>query len=177
MKTSSLVFAIGAAILTFLAGPPAEAAPGDVDSLDAAVVGVTVLASVVQPDGKILIAGSFTSVLGQPRNNIARLNADGTLDAGFNPNANNTVSSVVVQADGQILLGGNFTTVGGTTRNRIARVDAAGALDAGFDPDANSIVRSVVVQADGRILLGGQFTTVGGTARTRIARVDRKSVV
>ena len=45
-------------------------------------------ATAVQPDGKILIGGSFSSVLGVPRNNIARLNTDGTLDIAFNPNAN-----------------------------------------------------------------------------------------
>ena len=93
-------------------------------------------------------------MLGQARNNIARLNANGTLDAGFNPGAIGTVSSVAVQADGQILLGGNFTTVAGTPRNRIARVAANGTLDAGFNPNVNGIVNSVTVQADGQILLG-----------------------
>ena len=52
----------------------------------------TVQAIVVQPDGKILIAGSFTSLspnggAAVTRNRIARLNADGTLDTAFNPNA------------------------------------------------------------------------------------------
>src|SRR5450432_1591993 len=61
---------------------------------------------VVQPDGKILIGGSFTTVLGVARNNIARLNTDGTLDAAFDPNANGDVRSIAVQADGKILAGG-----------------------------------------------------------------------
>ncbi|MFN0078128.1 MAG: IPT/TIG domain-containing protein [Prosthecobacter sp.] len=150
---------------------PAHSAPGAVDSLNANVTGSYVSASAMQPDGKTIIAGRFISVLGQPRNNIARLNADGTLDAGFNPNANNTVSSVVVQADGKILLGGSFTTVGGTTRNFIARVAADGALDMGFNPNASNGINSVAVQTDGKILLGGSFTGVGGTGRTFIARV------
>ena len=34
----------------------------------------------VQPDGKILIGGWFTSWDGVPRNRLARLNANGTLD-------------------------------------------------------------------------------------------------
>ncbi len=163
------------AILAFafaLTASPAHAAPGDPDALNPNVVGEYVLATAVQPDGKIIIAGFFFSVLGQPRNNIARLNADGTLDAGFNPNANNLVHSMALQADGSILLGGQFTSVGGIGRNRIARVDAAGAVDAGFNPNANNIVNCVAVEADGRILLGGSFTTVGGTVRNRVARVD-----
>jgi uncharacterized delta-60 repeat protein len=163
--------AVLAALLACTARP-AHAAPGDLDPLDAPVVGLYVSASAVQPDGKTILAGRFTSVLGQPRNNIARLNADGTLDVGFNPDASGIVHSVAVQADGGILLGGNFTTVGGTERNYIARLTADGTLDAGFNPNANSIVYSVAIQGDGSILLGGNFTTVAATARNYIARVD-----
>ena len=39
----------------------------------------------LQPDGKILIGGDFTSYNGTARNYIARLNADGSLDTDFNP--------------------------------------------------------------------------------------------
>ena len=137
--------------------PSAHAAPGDLDPLDLSIVGGFVLSTAVQPDGKTIIAGRFSSVLGQARSNIARLNANGTLDASFNPNVNSDVLSVAVQADGQILLGGQFTTVAGTTRSRIARVAANGTLDVGFNLDVNNTVRSVAVQADGQILLGGRF--------------------
>src|SRR5215510_14756762 len=66
-----------------------RAAPGDLDPLDAGVgFGNGVYATAVQPDGKIIIAGDFSSVLGVPRGNIARLNADGTLDMGFDPSVN-----------------------------------------------------------------------------------------
>ena len=41
----------------------------------------------IQPDGKILVAGSFTALGGTARNNIARIHASGTLDTAFNPNA------------------------------------------------------------------------------------------
>ena len=39
-----------------------------------------VQSTVVQPDGKILLGGSFTSINGVARNRLARLNADGSLD-------------------------------------------------------------------------------------------------
>jgi Domain of unknown function (DUF5122) beta-propeller len=42
----------------------------------------------VQPDGKILVGGNFTGLGGgtgaTPINHIGRLNADGTVDVGFN---------------------------------------------------------------------------------------------
>jgi uncharacterized delta-60 repeat protein len=178
MKTShhlTLVF-LGLLSAILLGTTPVHAAPGDVDSLDANVVGASVWCTAVQTDGKTIIGGPFSSVLGQPRNYIARLNADGTLDASFNPNLNNNVRSVAVQADGQILLGGSFTSVGGITRNRIARLAANGTLDAGFNPNVNTVppgwVNTVAVQVDGQILLGGaNFASVGGTTRSGIARV------
>ena len=145
---------------------------GDPDAYNAAVLGSGVFAMVEQPDGRTLLAGSFFSVLGQPRNNIARLNADGTLDVGFNPNVNGSVYSLVVQADGRILLGGSFTTVGVTVHGRIARLNADGTPDPGFDPDASGTVNCVGVQEDGKILLGGSFTSVGGRERNRIARLE-----
>ncbi|MCX6878653.1 MAG: choice-of-anchor D domain-containing protein [Verrucomicrobia bacterium] len=126
----------------------------------------------VQADGKILMGGLFSTVGGVARNNIARLNADGSLDPGFNPNANDSVGSLAVQADGKILMGGMFTTVGGVARNHIARLNADGSLDPGFNPNANDSVGSLAVQADGKILVGGNFTTVGGVARNRIARLN-----
>src|SRR5436189_5815022 len=68
---------------------------------------------VVQPDGKILIGGDFTTLAPNggatvTRNHIARLNADGTLDTDFNPNANSFVYAIALQADGKILVGGAF---------------------------------------------------------------------
>ena len=141
-------------------------------TLDLSIVGSQVNTIAVQPDGKILIAGVFSTVLGVPRNNIARLNADGTLDTAFDPNANNNVYSIAVQKDGKILVGGAFTNIGGQTRNRIARLDAVtGAADS-FDPNSNGEVDSIAVQPDGNILVGGVFTNIGGAARNRIARLD-----
>ena len=138
----------------------------------------------------MLLGGGFTTL--QPngagaataRQYIARVNADGTLDTGFDPKANGEVYSVAVQADGKVLLGGGFSTLqpngagAATARKFIARVNASGTLDTGFDPKANSSVRSVAVQADGKVLLGGAFTALqpngapSGTLRDYIARVN-----
>src|SRR5438309_1203319 len=105
----------------------------------------SVYATAVQADGKILAGGQFTSIGGQTRNRIARLNPDGTLDTAFDPNANAPVNAIAVQADGKILVGGDFTNIGGQTRNRIARLNSDGTLDTTFDPNASGgSVRSLV---------------------------------
>jgi len=126
----------------------------------------------VQPDGKILVGGWFTTLGGQTRTNIGRLNADGTLDSGFNPGANSSPVSLAVQADGKILVGGWFTTLGGQTRNHIGRLNPDGTLDSGFNPGAENAVWSLVVQADGKILVGGWFTTLGGQTRNYLGRLN-----
>jgi uncharacterized delta-60 repeat protein len=128
----------------------------------------------VQSDGKIIIGGSFTTV-GSPattRNRVARLDSNGALDTGFNPDANSNVSQVAVQSDGKILIGGSFTTVGGETRSYVARLNSNGTLDTGFDANVNDVVRVMVVQSDGKIIIGGDFTTVGGEPSNRVARLN-----
>src|SRR5436190_1803381 len=75
-----------------------------------------VLAIAIQADGNILAGGDFTTIGGQTRNCIARLDATTGLADSFDPNANSEVDSIVVQTDGKILLGGVFTSIGGQTR-------------------------------------------------------------
>jgi uncharacterized delta-60 repeat protein len=136
----------------------------------------TVLTLALQPDGKVLIGGAFTSFNGTSRNRIARLNADGTLDNTFNPGtgANSTVRTIALQPDGKVLIGGNFTTYNGTSQNRIARLNVDGTLDNTFNPGtgSNGSVFSLALQPDGKVLIGGQFTTYNGTSRNFIARLN-----
>src|ERR1700682_2221488 len=132
---------------------------------------------VVQPDGKILLGGDFTTLspnggAAVTRNHIARLNPDGTLDTFFNPNANGIVNSIAVQADGKILACGAFTSIGGQPRNYIARLDATTGLADSFNPNANNTVLAIALQADGKILTGGYFSSIGGLPRGGIARLD-----
>jgi len=185
MKIRILRLLAGGAIL--VAPWAVRAAPGDLDPLKAQF-GPTdtsyVRATAVQTDGRIIIVGNFTSVLGVPRNYIARLNTDGTLDTSFDPNPNRLVYCVAVQADGKLLLGGEFTALRPngaalpTDRFRIARVNVDGTLDMGFDPKANGAINCLGIQADGNVVLGGSFSTLqpNGAAspfsRQNIARIN-----
>jgi uncharacterized delta-60 repeat protein len=137
-------------------------------------------AVVVQPDGKVLIGGGFTTLApnGGPtvtRNHIARLNPDGTVDSTFNPNADARVFVIVLQPDGKILAGGDFNTIGGHSRHAIARLDSTtGAADS-FNPapDApNGFVEAIALEDDGKVLVGGGFFFIGGQSRNRIARLN-----
>lgn len=126
--------------------------------------------------GKIVIAGSFTNFHRVARYGVARLNPDGTLDAGFNPGSgieDGEVYGLAIQSDGRIVACGSFTTVQGAARAGITRFNANGSLDTNFKPGtgADGVVYAVEVQPDGKILLGGTFTTIRGSDRGGIARL------
>ncbi len=84
----------------------------------------TVTSIEVQPNGKILVCGFFTSYNGLIQNRIARLNTDGSLDTSFfaGTGFNGAVFSTATQSTGKIIVGGNFTSYNGIPRNRIIRL-------------------------------------------------------
>ncbi len=169
------------AILT--PAPVAHAADGAVDptlmlsSFDGEYF--TVYATVVQPDGKVIIGGNFTSVNGETRNRIARLNPDGTLDPTFAAISVDSggIYAIALQPDGKIVIGGAFSHIDGTPRDTLARLNADGTLDRSFSPVEMSgfylwQILSIALQPDGKILIGGEFTRVNGQRRSNIARLN-----
>ncbi|WP_221029575.1 immunoglobulin domain-containing protein [Actomonas aquatica] len=136
----------------------------------------TVTAIVVQPDGKILIGGSFTEFAAGTHNRILRLNADGSLDTSFNAGSgfNGSVLAMVRQDDGKVIVGGGFTTYNGTSQARIVRLNTDGSIDTGFNPGsgANDSVWDLALQSDGKVVVTGSFTAINGTTRNRIARLN-----
>ena len=80
--------------LLLASGAAAVQGKSALDGSDPNATNGAVRVVVVQPDGKILIGGNFSAVLGVARNNIARLNMDSTLDTAFDPNANKAVQSI-----------------------------------------------------------------------------------
>ena len=135
----------------------------------------TVNALVEQANGKIILAGDFTTVNDEPRNGIARLNANGTLDTNFNPNVTGgSIQAVALQMVGdreKIVIGGAFTMVNGNTRNRIARLNDDGSLDSpNLNPNAQVV--SLVTTPDNQVLVGGNFTFIGGVIRINLARLN-----
>lgn len=133
-----------------------------------------VLAVVIQPDGKIIAGGSFTSFNGTICNRIARLNSDGSLDFSFNPGSGfgGSVNALTLQPDGKILAGGAFTTFNGSTVNYLVRLNSDGSLDAAFNTGFNNTINSLAIQIDGKIIVGGNFTMYSGTTCTRLARIN-----
>jgi uncharacterized delta-60 repeat protein len=140
----------------------------------------TVFAITIQSDGKILLAGQFTTFNGATVNRIVRLNTDGTRDTAFTTNtgtgADGTINSMVVQTDGKILLGGGFVNFNGVAVNRIVRLNSDGTRDTAFITNtgtgASNTVSAIALRSDGRIVLGGTFTTFNGSTVGRVVRLN-----
>jgi uncharacterized delta-60 repeat protein len=138
--------------------------------------GGTVFSIQIQPDGKILLGGGFTSYQGVTANRIIRLNSDGTRDNTFDIGTGfgGTVFSIQIQPDGKILIGGAFTTYGGVSANRMVRLNSDGTRDNTFNIGTGfgGTVNTIQIQSDGKILVGGAFTTYGGVTTIRIIRLN-----
>jgi uncharacterized delta-60 repeat protein len=149
----------GSVDLTF---DPGNGPSGDVNAI------------VIQPDGAIIIGGTFIGYNGFARGGIARVLANGVLDPSFDSGVGTggNVFALALQHNGQIVLGGRFVQYAGINRTFIARVFSNGSLDLGFNPVPDDWVQSLAVEPDDRILVGGFFTVINGVGRSRIARLN-----
>ena len=140
-------------------------------------------AVLVQPDGKIIVAGAFTNQTGLTNSNLSRLNTDGTFDTSYKPLINGAVYALALQSDGKLILAGSFDSVNSVSRAHIARLNSDGSLDTAYDPNASAAVRALVLQSDGKLILGGDFVTLqpnaatATTARNYIARLNTDGTV
>ncbi|MFO7632272.1 MAG: hypothetical protein R6W76_07030, partial [Caldilinea sp.] len=138
-----------------------------------------VIALAIQPDGKIVVGGTFTAFSGQPRLRLARFWPDGRLDATFVPTANNDVRAIAIQPDGKIIVAGGFTQINGQNRPFIARLDADGLLDGSFALFNDNTVLSVLavaLQADGKIVMAIEPKRQSDK-RPRLVRLERDGSV
>jgi uncharacterized delta-60 repeat protein len=119
-----------------------------------------IMTVVRQPDGWIIVGGTFTNIAGQARNRLARLRPDGTLDSTFNPAVNGYVFSLALDKTGKLIVAGAFTAVAGQARNNIARLSLAPQL---FAP---------IVIGTGQGAFRFSFSNVAQQAFTVLASTD-----
>lgn len=136
----------------------------------------TVTEVVLQPDGKILIGGSFSSYNGTPANKIIRLNSDGTVDETFDSGTgfDEVVWTISVQSDGKILVGGFFSQYNGIPYNRLIRLNSDGSVDNSFTIGTgfNNTIFDIQQQSDGKKLIFGGFTLFDGVAHNSLVRLN-----
>ena len=143
----------------------------------------------LQPDGKILAAGTkYINFTSDDSSNtdfgIARYNSDGSLDTTFGiggevatdfHQANDDAFAIVLQPDGKIIAAGDSSSAATFIDFALTRYLADGSLDTTFgvagkvetDFGGKNLdqARSVVLQADGRIVAAGTTVSRNGTTQ------------
>lgn len=121
----------------------------------------------LQPDGKIVVVGAFTTYDGFSSKYIARLNQDGSRDTsfvvgtGFTVQINSPytyVSSIALQADGKLVAVGDLAKYNETFRNYVIRLNADGSIDPNFSIDNNYVgsdPTEICIQPDGKLIVAG----------------------
>ena len=114
----------------------------------------------LQPDGKLVVGGSFTTYKGQAAPYLVRLTPNGDLDTDFTPALAGTASVVALalQADGRILVSGG---------PQLFRLMPDGTVDPSFAGPAITAL-TLSVKPDGRIVAGGFYFGSGDRAVTQL---------
>ncbi|MCI0537920.1 MAG: delta-60 repeat domain-containing protein, partial [Verrucomicrobiales bacterium] len=114
---------------------------------------------VLVPDGAggIFVGGYFHLFGGVPRNHLARLNPDGSVDPNFTPTMNSagSVEKLIVQSDGRVLISGSFWFPPDGTVRSVARLDSDGTFDPTF-PASQLFELHLLTQDSGDKLIGAQ---------------------
>jgi uncharacterized delta-60 repeat protein len=139
-----------------------------------------------QSDGKLVVAG-YSNNGGNRDFSLIRLNADGSLDSGFDADGklmvpvgavNDYGLSVIVQSDGKLVVAG-YSDNGGSNDFSVIRLNANGSLDTSFGTGGKLLIpvgssadfaRSMIQQSDGKLVLAG-YSTSGG-ADFSLVRLD-----
>ncbi|NCT95594.1 MAG: hypothetical protein GXC72_14310 [Chitinophagaceae bacterium] len=153
--------------------------------------GATINAVVKQADGKLLVAGEFSSYNGRPRKNFCRLMPDGSLDNDFIATSgfDREVNCIALQSDGKILVGGHFYTYNGQPASAIVRLNTDGSVDKSFNmgmgfyfgetnySSSSGIVNTILVMPDGKILVGGRYVNYNGQRSFSLTRLNQDGTV
>ncbi len=119
----------------------------------------------------VYIGGEFTTVTGQPRNQIASVDGDSGALNTWSPNATGTVRALFAGLTGPVYAAGDFTSIGGYPRNHVAALDSNTGVATSWDPNANYPVRGIALLA-GTVYVCGDFSSIGGAARGQLAALD-----
>ena len=163
--------------------PKVNAAPGDLDttfsqdgiSTEAFAQGIA-YATVIQPDGKIVVVG--IDFAGADSFRVVRFNPDGSFDTSFDGDgkvsttigtSNSFPQDVAIQADGKIVVAGFGFGVDGDFA--VIRYNQNGSLDTTFDVDGkvltavgtstHDFLNSIAIQPDGKIVAEGRNQQIG----------------
>ncbi len=128
----------------------------------------------------VYVGGSFNTVGGQPRRNLAAVDASTGAPLAFNPDMNKEVDGLAVGGT-RVFAGGRFTSGGGVARTNLAALNLVTGTPTLWNPGCNAPVTAMAAGSDSTnttsIYIGGAFTTVGASSRSNMAKIGLGSGV
>lgn len=126
----------------------------------------------VDANDKVYVAGLFDAINGAPRQSLARLSRNGSVDPGWAPTANGYVGALTIEGDA-LFAGGDFTEINGEPRSYLAKIVAFdGTLDANWNPAPDYDVYTIAPDGAGSLYVGGDFFSIGGQPRNFAAKLS-----
>jgi hypothetical protein len=136
--------------------------------------GVTEVRALAVMNRHVYIGGTFNSVDGQPRRNLAAVRVNAGKVTSFAPTVGGSTSVVytVLPSDSRLYIGGRFEEVNGKSRENLASFTLpSGSLDSTWQAQANSAVRKLKFASGmDTIFAGGGFSSVTGSDGTTAER-------
>jgi hypothetical protein len=132
----------------------------------------------IQPDGKVVCGGSFSTYNNITKSKLVRLETDGQIDTTFNVGTgpNSSVNTVALHPTGKIIVGGAFVTYNAIASRRLAVINTDGSIDATFAIGTGftgtGSVAALHCAADGKVMVGGLYTGFNGTSAGNIVRLN-----
>ncbi len=142
-----------------------QISPATLPDLKLAVAG-NVRSMIRQDDGKLIVCGDFSAVNDVPRDNLARLNSNGSVDLAWNPG----IYIEVRYGPRAVCVHGSETFVA-SAPSPVVKLAADGSLNTNWNPVVSGFVEAVVVSGS-NIFIGGDFTDVSGSGIRRLARMS-----
>jgi len=136
---------------------------------------------IIQPDGKILVAGYSTQYNSEINTNVfksflTRLNTDGSLDTTFQSREepDKAVRSIVLQPNGKIVIAESILPWITPSQSSILRLNTDGSVDPTFNTGtgADGKVNTMLLLSTGRIFVGGIFSNFNGQPRANLVQLN-----
>lgn len=129
-----------------------------------------VYAAIDDGNGGWIIGGQFSFVAGTARQNLARINADGSLHP-WSPAANSAIYSLA-RSGTTLYVGGAFTTIASEPRSYFAAFDLQSGNLTALAPNPTGAVYSLALTTNQVLYIGGNFGYFANAPRSRLAAIN-----
>lgn len=135
----------------------------------------TIFRSQTQPNGSILLAGSFSTYNGYTSKGIVRILPNGSRDASFNAGTgiDTRINKIKILPNGKIIAGGAFSVYNGNAVGNIVRLMSDGSVDGSFQTGTglNNEVLAMDITPDSGLIVAGFFSKYQGQSVTQPIKI------